>query len=226
MYGPSLMARYTMLSSAFLTNTRPIIWLDVEKRKADTEPALTSVHCAGNLTTYVHDPILAQSAKAWKLEFQPWTQLAAEIVRIAMATKSLIGGYSIPERDLLMAACPENAEWIKDNYLNANAAKWFRNNRPELYAEACRMAGENGKPGLKDFLMQPAVGYGYRKYLRRVKPGSILLRMRELLAKRDGVHRKLTKEAKRDWTHLIEYNRQDVLGMIHLVEFVRRESAE
>ena len=226
MYGPSLMARYTMLSSAFLTNTRPIIWLDVEMRTADTEPALTSVHCSGSLRTYVHDPILAQSATARELEFQLWTQFANEIVGTATATNSLIGGYSILERNVLMTACPQNAEWIKDNYLNANAAKWFRNNRPELYAEACRMAGENGKPGLKDFLMQPAVGYGYRKYLRRVKPGSILLRMRELLDKRDGVHRKLTKETKRDWTYLIEYNRQDVLGVIHLVEFVRRESAE
>ena len=225
-YGPSLMARYTMQSSAFRTNTRPIIWLDVEMRKADTEPAMTSVHCSGSLKTYVHDPILAQSAQARKLEFQPWTQLAKEIVRTAMATNSLIGGYSIPERNLLMVACPDDADWIKDNYLNANAAKWFKNHLPELYKEACRMAGAHGKPGLKDFLMQPSVGYTYKKYLLSVKPASILRRLRELLDKRDRVHRELTKEAKRDWTHLIEYNRQDVLGMIHLVEFVRRESAK
>jgi hypothetical protein len=70
--------------------------------------------------------------------------------------------------------------------------------------------------------MQPAVGYSYKKYLLAVQPGSILGRLRELLDKRQGVHRKLTDEAKRDWTHLIEYNQQDVLGMIHLVEYVRR----
>jgi len=40
------------------------------------------------------------------------------------------------------------------------------------------------------------------------------------LAKRGGVHRELTNEARRDWTYLIEYNRQDVLGMKHLVEYV------
>jgi hypothetical protein len=45
--------------------------------------------------------------------------------------------------------------------------------------------------------------------------------MRKLLAKRDGVHRELTNEARRDWTNLIEYNRQDVLGMIHLVGYVK-----
>jgi len=45
--------------------------------------------------------------------------------------------------------------------------------------------------------------------------------MRKLLAKRDGVHRELTNEARRDWTHLIEYNRQDVLGMIHLAGHVK-----
>ena len=45
--------------------------------------------------------------------------------------------------------------------------------------------------------------------------------MRKLLAKRDGVHRELTNEARRDWTNLIEYNRQDVLGMMHVVGYVR-----
>ena len=28
-------------------------------------------------------------------------------------------------------------------------------------------------------------------------------------------------EARRDWTNLIEYNRQDVLGMMHVVGYVR-----
>jgi hypothetical protein len=219
------MPRYTLQSSAFHKNTRPVIWLDVEKRKADPEPALTSVHWADGLKTYAHDAILAQSAKARSLEFQPWAQLAAEIVRVAMASDSLVAGYSIPERDLLMESCPEHAEWIKENYLNANAAKWFKNNRLTLYAEACRTAGEHRKPGLKDFLIQPAVGYPYKKYLLDVKPGTILNQLRTLLDKRDGAHRELTKSAKRNWTNLIEYNRQDVLGMIHLVNFVRSESS-
>jgi len=132
-YTADLMPRYTLQSASFLNNTRPVIWLDVEKRKADLEPALTSVHWADGLKTYAHDATLAQSAKARSLEFQPWAQLAAEIVRVAMASDSLIAGYSIPERDLLMESCPEHAEWIKENYLNANAAKWFKNNRPALY---------------------------------------------------------------------------------------------
>jgi len=220
------MPRYTLQSTPFLNNTRPVIWLDVEKRKADPEPALTTVVWAEGLKTYAHDAILAASAKARGLEFQPWLELATEIVRVARETESLIGGYSIPERDLLMTACPEHAEWIKEHYLNANAAKWFRNNRPKLYAEACRMAGEHRNPGLKDFLIQPAVGYEYKRYLLDVQPGSILGRMRKLLAKRAGVHRELTNEARRDWTNLIEYNRQDVLGMIHLVGVVKADAAE
>ena len=220
-YTGDLMPRTTLQSNAFHKNIRPVIWLDVDRRKADPEPALTSVHWADGLKTYAHDAILAQSAKARSLEFQPWAQLAAEIVRVAMASDSLIAGYSIPERDLLMESCPEHAEWIKENYLNANAAKWFKNHRPALYTEACRTAGERRKPGLKDFLIQPAVGYPYKKYLLDVQPGSILGRMRKLLAKRDGVHRELTNEARRDWTNLIEYNRQDVLGMMHVVGVVR-----
>jgi hypothetical protein len=221
MYTADLMPRYTLQAEAFRKNTRPVIWLDVEKRKADPEPALTTVVWPEGLKTYVHDAILAESAKARGLEFQPWLPLAARIVEVAIATESLIAGYSIPERDLLMKACPAHAEWIKDHYLNANAAKWFKNRRPALHAEACRTAGEKRKPGLKDFLIQPAAGYPYKKYLLEVQPGSILGRMRKLLAKRDGVHRELTNEARRDWANLIEYNRQDVLGMIHLVGYVK-----
>jgi hypothetical protein len=192
------MPRHTLQSSTFHKNTRPVIWLDVEKRKADAEPALTTVFWAEGLKTYAHDAILAASAKARGLEFQPWGELATRIVEVAIATESLIAGYSIPERDL-----------------------WFKNHRPAIYAEACRTAGEHRKPGLKDFLIQPPVGYEYKKYLLDVRPGSILGRMRKLLAKRDGVHRELTNEARRDWTNLIEYNRQDVLGMIHVVAYAR-----
>ena len=217
------MPRTTLQSSAFLNNTRPVIWLDVEKRKNDLEPALTSVHWADGLKTYAHDPILEDSARARRLEFQPWAQLAAEIVRVAMASNSLIAGYSIPERDLLMASCPDHTEWIKENYLNANAAKWFRNQRPKVYAKASRKAnGEHRKPGLKDFLIQRAVGYAYKKYLLDVKPGTFLGRMRELLDKQNGVYRDLTKEARRDWINFIEYNRHDVLGMIHVAGYVKR----
>jgi hypothetical protein len=214
------MSRHTLQTAAFLKNVRPVIWLDVEKRTADPEPALTSVLWADGLKTYAHDLILTASAKARGLEFLPWAELAVEVVRVAQTTNSLIAGYSIPERDLLMKACPEQAEWIKLNYLNANAARWFKNHRPNLYTEACRTAGERRSPGLKDFLIQPAVGYTYKKYLLGVQPGSILGRLRTLLAKRGGVHRELTNEARRDWTNLIEYNRQDVLGMKHLVEYV------
>ncbi|MCX6919631.1 MAG: hypothetical protein NTX41_10080 [Verrucomicrobia bacterium] len=37
------MSRYTLQSSPFRQSVRPVIWLDVEKRTADPEPALTSV---------------------------------------------------------------------------------------------------------------------------------------------------------------------------------------
>lgn len=222
MYSAALMPRHTLQSAAIQQNTRSIIWLDVEMRKADVLPALTSVLWAEGLMTYAHDAILAESAEARQLVFLPWKELASQVVQQAMASGSLIAGYSIPERDVLMAACPEHAEWIKENYFNVNAARWFRNNRPEIYAEACRLAGERRKPGLKNFLVQAAVGYPYKRYLLAVEPGAILGRLRRLLAKRDGTHRELTPEAKRDWARLIEYNREDVMGMRYLAEYVLR----
>ena len=105
----SLMPGLTLQTARFRNNTRRIIWLDVERRIADIEPALTSVQWGDALATYIHDPILAESAKAKDLQFQPGAQLGAEIVRTAMATNSLIAGYSISEQELLMSACPEDA---------------------------------------------------------------------------------------------------------------------
>ena len=107
-------------------------------RIADAEPALTSVHASGDLKTYVHDPILTESAKAKDLEVQPWPEFAADLVNAAIATNSIIGGCTLHERNLLIAACSKDAEWIDANYGSANAAKWFRRNRPDLRVEPGR----------------------------------------------------------------------------------------
>ena len=90
--------------------------------------------------------------------------------------------------------------------------------RPTAKAE-----GERRKPGLKDFLIQSGVGYAYKKYLLDVEPGTFLGRLRELLATQNGVYRDLTKEARQDWVNFIEYNQHDVLGMIHVVGYVKGE---
>lgn len=65
-------------------------------------------------------------------------------------------------------------------------------------------------------------GYPYKQYFLAVELGVILWCLRRLLAKRDGTHRELTPEAKRDWVRLIEYNREDVMGMRYLTDYVQQ----
>ena len=42
---------------------RPILWLDVERRKADVEPAMSTILHEGELVTYVHDERLRPAAR-------------------------------------------------------------------------------------------------------------------------------------------------------------------
>ena len=85
MYTALHMPRLTLQSRAFKQNARSIIWLDVEMRKADVLPALTSVLWPEGLMTYAHDAILAESAEARQLVFLPWKELASQVVQQAMA---------------------------------------------------------------------------------------------------------------------------------------------
>jgi hypothetical protein len=43
---------------------QPILWLDVERRKADLEPAMSTILHEGELITYVHDERLRPAAES------------------------------------------------------------------------------------------------------------------------------------------------------------------
>jgi hypothetical protein len=209
---------------------QPILWLDVERRKADVEPAMSTILHEGALTTYVHDERLrpaAESSGGGKLAtYRPWSQTVEEILGIA-DKGVLIGGYSLAELKLLQEARPAQAEWLDDRYLNANAGPWFRKQRPELYAQLEATIPPDSfrkRVGLTHFLSVREVGYHVPNRLEDFSPAETIKRMREGLAKNGGSYGQLPEALRISWRNLIKYNQHDVKGMRHLAEFIWQRS--
>jgi hypothetical protein len=214
----------TLLSRRFLYAAQEIIWIDCEGRKKDEFPAMTTVLIGDELTTYIHDPVLAPAAKAKGVVFMEWKELYVWLLQTAKEKGAYIAGYSIPERDYLYAANPDLKELVDKVYFNANAASWFRNRRPDMYERIRKAMPKMRKPGLKQFLLEPEVGYPYPKYLVRSEfsPANALKQAREQLTKYNGKYSEVSKGTKTALDYLIDYNRHDVLGMRHLVEFTQK----
>jgi len=153
-----------------------------------------------------------------------WKELYVWLLQLAKEKGAYIAGYSIPERDYLYAANPGQEEAIDKIYFNANAASWFRNKRPATYERILKTMPKMRRPGLKQFLLDPEVKYPYPKYLVRSEfsPANALKQAREQLTKYNGEYSEVSKGTKTALKHLIDYNRHDVLGMRHLVEFTQK----
>jgi len=213
----------SLLSRRFLYAAQEIIWIDCEGRKKDKFPAMTTVLIGNELTTYIHDPVLAPAAKAKGVVFMEWKELYVWLLQLAKEKGAYIAGYSIPERDYLYAANPDQKELVDMIYFNANAASWFRNKRPATYERILKTMPKFRRPGLKQFLLDPEVKYPYPKYLVRSEfsPANALRQAREQLTKYQGKYSDISAGTKTALNHLIDYNRHDVLGMRHLVEFTQ-----
>ena len=205
---------------------QPIIWLDVERRKADPEPALSTVKRGSALITYVHDarlrPAALSSGGGELAEFLSWDDLVADILKDVRAG-ALIAGYSIPELKLLQAARPTDAEQLEQRYLNANAGPWFRKHRPKVYAELEASLPTNAfmkRVGLTHFLSVPEVDYHVPNRLADFSPAETLKRVRDGLAKSGGSYGNLTQDLRKAWKNLIKYNQHDVKGMEHLTGYI------
>ena len=205
---------------------QPIIWLDVERRKADPEPALSTVKRGSALITYVHDarlrPAALSSGGGELAEFLSWDDLVTDILK-DVRVGALIAGYSLAELQLLQAARPTDAEQLEQRYLNANAGPWFRKHRPKVYAELEASLPPKAfmkRVGLTHFLSVPEVGYHVPNRLEDFRPAETLKRDRDGLAKPGGSYGNLTQDVRIAWRNLIKYNQHDVKGMEHLTGYI------
>ena len=209
---------------------QPIIWLDVERRKADPEPALSTVKRGSALITYVHDarlrPAALSSGGGELAECRPWSAVVADVVQAAK-DGALIAGYSLAELKHLQDAQPDMAELLDQRYLNANAGPWFRKHRSKVYAELEASLPPKAfmkRVGLTHFLSVPEVGYHVPNRLEDFRPAETLKRVRDGLAKSGGSYGNLTQDLRKAWKNLIKYNQHDVKGMEHLTGYIHRLS--
>jgi len=212
------------------SHAQPSLWLDVERRKADVEPAMSTILHEGKLVTYVHDERLrpaAESSGGGNLAtYRSWAETVEEIFGIA-DQGALIGGYSQAELKLLKEARPARAEWLDGRYLNANAGPWFRKHRPGVYAqlEATIPPDSFGKHvGLTHFLSVREVGYHVPNRLEDFSPAETIKCVREGLAKNGGWYGQLPEALRISWRNLIKYNQHDDKDMLHLAEYIRQRS--
>jgi hypothetical protein len=205
---------------------QPIVWLDVERRKADLEPALSTVKRGKQVITYVHDsqlkPAAMSSGGGELAQFLPWEELVARILKEVQAG-ALIAGYSLAELNLLRAARPTDTEQLKQRYLNANAGPWFRKHRPKVYAELEASLPPNAfmkRVGLTHFLSVSEVGYHVPNRLEDFSPAETLKRVRDGLTKSGGSYGGISQDLRLSWKNLVKYNQHDVKGMEHLTGYI------
>jgi predicted amidohydrolase len=157
---------------------------------------MTTVLIGDELITYIHDPILKPAAKAKGVEFREWKELFVWLLQLAKEQGAFIAGYSIPEREYLYEANPDQREFVDKIYFNANAASWFRNKRPDTYERIKSTMPKFRKPGLKQFLLLPEVELSaYPKYLVHAEfsPAKALKQAREQLIKYHGKYSDISK---------------------------------
>jgi hypothetical protein len=137
------------------------------------------------------------------------------IVRKAENDDAPIIGWSFFDRDRLIDARPDLAGEIKARYVNALhiARPWRRAIYPSFPIEP----EDDYSP--KHTLDQYAVLARYRNAtaLRGATPAEWIRHTLKQLETHGGRYGRTTKQTKRDWHKLLEYNRHDCLALRHIV---------
>jgi hypothetical protein len=207
-----------------------VLWMDVEMRINDTQPAMVGYipfgSMLGTVESVLCDESFAAVANMKRLPHMPWLQFVHEVVVPVIEQKGVVAAYSEHERELIVEALHrlERSDLVDELiYLDCNAKKCFRKCFPEdlmRIQQRLRRRFDRGlmtrrrPPGLKDFLCSPASTYDYPRHMRQFSPAEALAYIRPQAAER--LPRRWTPAAKRQLCELLKYNEHDVLGMRHL----------
>jgi len=207
-----------------------VLWLDVEMRKVDDEPALVGYIPIGTMLSNVRhvlcDPNLQDVAAFKGLPHVSWGEFVCLVVVPVIEAGGLVAAYSEHERELIEEVLldldrPDMVDRML--YLDCNAKESFRQHRLGELRRIRRviqrrydrgLITRKHRPGLKDFLMSNGTTYDYPKYLRDFSPASALCFIRPQARLRHP--RFWTRSAKRKFAELLTYNEHDVRGMKQL----------
>ena len=146
---------------------------------------------------------------------------AGEVVDRANAENRRIVGWSLFDRDRLIEASPALKADINARYVNALqiARPWRARLHPKVAMEReDRFAPRHTLDKYADL-----AGYPDAARLRDAAPADWIRHTLRQLESTKGRYRRTTKETKRDWHTLLEYNRHDCLALRHIVLRATRE---
>jgi hypothetical protein len=137
------------------------------------------------------------------------------LIRKAIADDRRITGWSNFDRDRMIEARPDLRADIDRVYVNALklARPWRARLHPSFVVE------REDRFSPKHTLHKYAVlaGYPGAKTFANATPAKWIRHMLEQLNAQDGRYGRITKQAKRDWHKLLDYNRHDLLALRHIV---------
>jgi hypothetical protein len=212
-----------------LAEAQRAIYLDFECLKArppkPPHPALLGVLVGSEGEQFgqiITDERLAPAKVANKrCRFVPAPDAAEALVAEAKAGKRTIVGWSFFDRDRLTDACPSRKADINALYVNALqvARSWRQTFHPGFPIE------KDDSFAAKHTLDKYAVlaGYPDARALQHAKPAQWIRHTLDQLKAADGRYRKTTRQTKRDWHKLLDYNRHDCLALRHIVLKATRE---
>ena len=145
------------------------------------------------------------------------------LVDLARRDGRLIVGWSFFDRDVAIAAAPGSAGDLRALYRNAlhTARPW----RAAVHPGFTVRRADRFAP--KHTLDQYAhlAGYPGVSQLTEAFPADWIRHTLTQLRAQKGFYRRTTKQTKRDWHDLLEYNRQDCLALRHIILKAGRELA-
>jgi hypothetical protein len=165
----------------------------------------------------------ARVARRDRTIYVPIAEAVGTLVAMAVAEDTRIVGWSFFDRDRLVDARPDLASEITERYVNALliAKPWRQKIYPAVKIE--REDPYAPKHTLDKYAIlagYPAVGA-----FRRATPARWIRHMVDQLESSGGRYRRTTKQAKRDWRTLLDYNRHDCLALRHIAVKASHELA-
>lgn len=204
-----------------------ILWLDVEMRERDDQPAMVGFIPFGSAPSKVQqvmcDLPFVHVADMKKMKHMSWFRFVLDVVVPVIQADGLVAAYSNHELKFIVGVLEAfNLHELVDRlqYLDCNAGEYFRQHLPAEYHQIRRrlnrryrrgLISRRPKVGLKDYLMSDFSGYDYPMYLRGFSPAEALAYIRPQAI--DRPPRRWTKGAKRRLANLLTYNAHDVSGM-------------
>jgi len=218
---------YRKLENLNRENLETAVIIDFEGLM-DKHPSIAGILCEGEFRQVCFNPTLKDAAIQKGIEYVSLEYFLDELLTKCVNEKRLMIGYSSREYNVFCEVLPGRVEEVTSVYLNALATKWF-SNRYRIEMKALKSKKKKSKHiydrkvGLKDLLDMEVVAYPLPSWVKGVSPAKAIRRL-QIGIIRSGNYASVTRRTKRAWTMMLKYNKIDVEGLYHLLDWILSES--